>query len=42
MNDAVTKMMDNLDRNVLRDLQVRSFGCKCLIMWLSVADIGSR
>lgn len=23
MNDAVTKMMDNLDRNVLRDLQVR-------------------
>lgn len=23
MNDAVTKMVDNLDRSLLRDLQVR-------------------
>lgn len=27
MNDAVTKMMDNLDRSVLRDLQVRLVLC---------------
>lgn len=34
MNDAVTKMMDNLDRNVLRDLQVRLRASLCV--WLCV------
>lgn len=35
MNDAVAKMMDNLDRNVLRDLQVRL--CACVRLRLYVA-----